>query len=137
MDRRKLILFLALLSCLLPGCHEKDLSESVSRIVTQVSVVSTNEGQLYEKIYTAPEKMKVMLNYLRLLDPYTATNIEPDTFRTDAYEITVSYSDGTNTIYRQIYNQYLQEDDGAWKRIDPVHGSALLPIVSSMPSDRA
>ncbi|MBO5953520.1 MAG: hypothetical protein J6Q53_05325 [Oscillospiraceae bacterium] len=137
MDRRKFIIFLTVVLCMLTGCRKKELSESVSRIVTQVSVISTNEGQLYEKIYTAPEKMKVMLNYLRLLDPYTTTDITPDTFRTDAYEITVSYSDGTNTIYRQIYNQYLQEGDGAWKRIDPVHGSALLPIVSSMPSDRA
>ena len=137
MGRRKFIFILLMVCCTLAGCRRKEIPGPISRIVTQVAVVSTNEGQLSEKIYTAPEKMKVMLNYLRRLDPYTATDIEPDTFRTDAYEITVSYSDGTNTVYRQIYNQYLQEGDGAWKRIDPAHGSALLPILSSMPGDTA
>ena len=137
MARCRILFYLVMLSCILTGCRQKDAAHPASRVVTQVSVVSTNEGQQYHRIYTAPEKMKVMLNYLRKLDPYTATDIEPDTFRTDAYEITVSYSDGSNSIYRQIYNQYLQQGDGAWKRINPANGSALLPILSSMPSDAA
>ena len=135
MKCRKFLFFLLFLMSVATGCRHSEQIQSAAQVVMQVSVESTNEGRLFRRIYTAPEKMKIMLNYLRKLDPYTATDITPDTFRTDAYEITVLYSDGTSSVYRQIYNQYFQQDSGPWKRIDPAHGAALLSILSNMPSD--
>lgn len=135
MPRLKILFCFFILAFTVSGCRATSQTPPISRVVTQITVEATNSGQLSKKLYTAPDKMKVILNYLRKLDPYTEADIEPDTFRTDAYQITVSYSDGNNTVYRQIYNQYLQVGNGPWKRIDPIYGGALLPILSNMPGD--
>ena len=135
MKRQHLMVFPLILVCLLAGCRADQSDPSVPRVVTQISVISTHEGTIRHHVYTTPAKMKILLNYLRRLDPYGDTKIEPDTFRTDAYEITLFYSDGKSSVYRQIYDQYLQENNGPWKRINPADGGYLLPILSNVPTD--
>jgi len=101
--------------------------------VTGIHIAATQDGSTIQKTLTDSAAMHRVLTYLRILDPYITAELEPDTFRTDRYEITVEYSDGNRTVYRQLYDEYLQIDDGDWKKIDPAHGGNLLSIVSELP----
>ena len=96
------------------------------RVVTAISIEAG--GEIYT--LTEPEIMEEILFYLRQLDPYTAVDIDPETFRADMTELTVSYSDGAQTRYTQLYPEYLQTDGGAWKKIDPEDGAELWGILA-------
>ena len=129
--RRTVFTFILFICCLAGGCGRRQPQKGV-RVVTSVTVTSTHESQLRTQTFTDSEKMEIILNYLRKLDPYTRTHIAPDSFRSDAYEIIVSYSDGNHSVYRQIYDQYFQVPDGSWRKIDPGHGGQLLGILGDM-----
>ena len=135
---KKFHLFLLLcLSASLTGCSKADIPEHpLCRIVTQIDVTAAHNGAVNHYTYTDPPKMETMLNYLRLLFPDASASIDPETFRTDAYQITVSYSDGNQSTYYQLYNDFLKKDSGHWQQIDADQGATLYPILCSMPSDR-
>lgn len=105
------------------------------RVVTCIDVVTTQDGELLEFRYTESEKMEAVLSYLRSLEPDQFTPITADTFRTDTYEIRLTLSDGSQTVYHQIYDEYLQEDQGPWRSIDTAQGGTLLQLLINMPSD--
>lgn len=129
--RQVVFTFILFLCCVTGGCARQQPEKNV-RVVTSITVTSTHRSQLRTQTFTDEEKMEIILNYLRKLDPYTRTDISPDSFRSDAYEIIVSYSDGNHSVYRQIYDQYFQIPDGTWRKIDPNRGGQLLGILGSM-----
>ena len=98
----------------------------------QIRVVTSIRVEAYGETYTVTDLqiMKDVMQYLRQLDPYTTADIDPETFRADVTELTVSYSDGAKTHYTQLYTEYLQTDGGTWKKIDPEDGARLWPILS-------
>ena len=98
----------------------------------QIRVVTSIRVEAYGETYTVTDLqiMKDVMQYLRQLDPYTPADIDPETFRADVTELTVSYSDGAKTHYTQLYTEYLQTDGGTWKKIDPEDGARLWPILS-------
>ena len=98
----------------------------------QIRVVTSIRVEAYGETYTVTDLqiMKDVMQYLRQLDPYTTADIDPETFRADVTELTVSYSDGAKTRYTQLYTEYLQTDGGTWKKIDPEDGARLWPILS-------
>lgn len=136
MKRYIFSVLLALICLTGSGCRSEQAKKPIPRTVTQIHVVAAHDTQITNHTFTDYKKMETVLNYLRLLDPYLPAEITPDTFRSNAYEITVSYSDGARTTYRQIYNQYLQTDGGVWKKINPAQGEKLLRILMSMPDDQ-
>lgn len=105
------------------------------RVVTQIDVAATQAGEIFQFHYTEPEKMQTILQYLRRLEPDQFTPITPDTFRTDAYEICLTLSDGSQTVYHQIYNEYLQKNGGPWQSIDRALAASLPQLLANMPSD--
>ena len=115
------------------GCAEKKQVQTI-RVVTGITVTAIRDRELTRKQIADSEEMETVLNYLRRLDPYFPTEISPDSFRTDAYEISISYSDGENTVYRQIYDQYFQVSDGSWRKIDPLEGNRLWGILTAVTS---
>lgn len=121
-------------SCLLYGCKKEPNAPQV-RVVTGITVTATNNLETQTHTYTQNKEMCSILNYLRLLDPYVSVPLAPDTFRSDIYNITVFYSDGSQTQYNQIYHDYFQTNGGAWKRIDPKVGSRLKDIVEYLAAD--
>ena len=71
-----------------------------------------------------------VMQYLRRLDPYTAAEIDADTFRADTAHLTVEYSDGAQTQYTQLYTDYFKTEGGSWKKIDPEDGIQLWGILA-------
>lgn len=119
---------------LLSGCAGSQKKIYVPRFVTRIQVTASRDSMVSDQTFTDPKSMSAILNYLRLLDPYTAVTIDPSTFRADAFRITVYHSDGSQNIYYQLYDQYLQTDGSGWKKIDPKQGSKLPDILSSIPT---
>lgn len=109
--------------------------EHPSRVICRIDVIASQDGALYRHSYTDPEKMATVMNYLRRVGPDLSTAITPDTFRTDAYRITLSLSDGQQTVYHQIHDSYLQENGGVWHSIDPALGATLPELLWQLPSD--
>lgn len=105
------------------------------RVITSIEVVASTEGQLHRYRYTDDDKMRLVMQYLRHIRPQLSMSISPDTFRTDAFRITLNLSDGTQTVYHQLHSDYLQKDNGTWKSIDSAKGAALLRLLKELPSD--
>ena len=126
---KKMAVFL-LLPFLLWGCSFRKLPEGpLCRVVTRVQVTATAQGHTWENTYTDSTRMESVLCYLRLLRKGRPADIDPDSFRADSYEITVFYSDGQSTTYRQLHRDFLQIDDGAWARIDGAKMELLFPEI--------
>ena len=106
------------------------------RVVTAIHIETTAEEFPESQTVTDPEMLKAFMYYLRKLDPYTATDIDPDSFRADSAHLTVEYSDGNNTHYTQLYTDYLKTDDGPWKKIDPEDGAGLWGILACISDTR-
>lgn len=134
MNMKKIINFIMLICfCIIMcGCGA-DVPDI--RIVTGITVTEYRNGQSVEHTFTQDQKTSFILNYLRILDPYISVPLSPDTFRTDTYRITVTYSDGNSTHYNQIHHNYFQTENGNWKRIDPDIGARLQGILQSLDND--
>lgn len=131
---RMLALFATLLS--LSGCLVRSPAPKI-RVVTQVRISATKNGETIRRSCADQGSIGKVLNYLRTLDPYTRADIDADSFRTPQYDITLEYSDGNSTHYRQLHNSYLKTDGGPWKKIDPTLGSqleAMLPRLGGFDS---
>lgn len=124
---KKLAVFL-LLSSLLWGCAKNEAPTGpMCRVVTQIRVAATVDGKASIQTYTEPREMESVLCYLRLLERGNRADIDPDSFRADSYEITVCYSDGQRTTYRQLHDQLLQTDGGPWQTIKTEKMELLFP----------
>lgn len=106
--------------------------EPAYRVVTEVSVTVSHDARVRSYRYTDHPRIQAVLNYLRRLKTYTPRDIAPDTFRGDAFRIILHRSDGTQTVYHQIADGYLQKNGGRWLRTDPVHGSSLLRLLEEL-----
>ena len=107
------------------------------RVVTQVDVIASSEGKVKQYSYSDEDKIAVVLHYIRKLSPFGQTSITPDTFRTDAYEIVLTMSDGSKIIYHQIYDSYLQKGNGPWQKIETGTAGQLPKLLQILPSDKA
>ena len=124
---KKLTVFL-LLPVLLYGCARKEAPIGpMCRVVTQVEVSATVDGQTNSITYTEDREMQSVLNYLRLTKKRKKTDIDPDSFRADSYEITLYYSDGQYNTYRQLHDGFLQIDGGSWQEIETKKMELLFP----------
>ena len=129
--------FIILFLLLLPGCtyYAPPGENHADRVVTKVTVMVTQRGEPLVYQYTDPEKMGTVLTYLRTLGPARCAPIAPETFRTASYHIQLTLSDGSQTVYRQLHDSYLQRNDGPWRVIEAPKGATLLPLLRLMPSD--
>ena len=123
---KKLAVFL-LLPFLLCGCRQKMPLGPMCRVVTEIRVSATADGHTVNKNYTGSKEMESVMCYLRLLEKGRQVDIDPDSFRSDSYEITVFYSDGAFTVYRQLHDQLLQIDGGPWRLVQKAKLQLLFP----------
>ena len=95
------------------------VTADTNRVVTQIDIPVMQDNPVTTTTYTDDRQMESILTYLRVTDPTAARQFEPDSFRSVSYTFTVHFSDGSQNIYRQIYHDYLQKNDGRWQRIGP------------------
>ena len=89
------------------------------RVVTQITVVEAGSSA---RTYAETGEMEAILTYLRLLEPGARALIAPETFRTPGCDFVLTYSDGTQSTYSRLHDEYLKKDDGVWHRISVKDG---------------
>ena len=137
MKRNFILLFLGL-TLLLGGCSKWTPSaadEPLCHVVTGVSVTYQNGAVRLDRQYTDSEKMRAILNYLRIIHPYGRPEEDPEQVEGSQFSIVLSYSDGGQKTYLQKADKYMRIDDGQWQRIDPNRALQLGELVGQMASD--
>ena len=104
-------------------------------VVVGIETTGTYEGGMWNKTFTDSPKMEMILHCLRRLQPSEMVDIDPDSFRTDSYRITLQYADGSSTVYRQLHNQYQQIDDGVYRRIREGVATQLIQLLYLLEED--
>lgn len=136
--KKKCILLVLGLALLLSGCSRWTPSaadEPLYRVVTGVSVTYENDAVRIVRQYTDSEKMRAILNYLRLIHPYGRPAEDPEQVEGSLFSIVLSYSDGGQKTYLQKADRFMRVDNGEWKRIDPNQALQLGELVGQMAGD--
>ena len=98
MKRMKRCLAAVILSVLLTGCNRE---KAPLRVVTRIDVAADRGYQILRRQYTQPEKISMVLNYLRLQKNLGDPNVDPELVLGDKVQIDVTMSDGTHRLYYQ------------------------------------
>ena len=85
--------------------------------------------------YTSATKMRAILNYLRWIDPYGTPSEDPEIMEGSLFQIVMRFSDGSEKIYRQKADRYMQIGSSGWLRIDPQKALTLSQMLGQMTSD--
>lgn len=117
MKQMKIVFAMAFLGLLLSGCGRKN--ETALRVVTQVDVACDRGYQVLRRQYIKPEKVSMVLNYLRLQKDLGAPEQDPETAAGDRMQIDVTMSDGSHRLYYQHCGRFLSEKNQNWHEIDP------------------
>ena len=122
---------------LLSGCGRRvDDSESPKcRVVTSVDVTFENKPFRMEWHYDSSAKMRAILNYLRWIDPYGNPPVDPEQVDGILFKIVMFFSDGSEKVYLQKADRYMQIDGAPWKVVDPQKALTLSRILGQMNSD--
>lgn len=119
------------------GCSGGEALSSMPdcRVVEGVRVYYECGGIRLERVYLAPEKIRSILNYLRVIDPYGPPEEDPEKADGSSFRIELHYSDGCSNTYLQKGDRFMKTDGGDWKRIDPKRARELSRILGTMEAD--
>ena len=134
---RKIFVWMLSLILLLAGCHRiwEKRSTTAYRVITEVHVVYKNGPVETHRHFYQEGSIRVILEYLRHIDPYGIPRENPETAAGRDYHITLVYSDGSQRVYHQRADQYMRIDGGDWKRIDGQKALYLSGLLVMMPSE--
>ena len=126
-----------LFASLVSGCGGtvSPTAPSAPNTVVKVTVTYSSTQEHFFREYVSSNKMRAVLNYLRWIDPYGTPETDPDTARGGLFRIILHLADGTETVYLQKADQFMQADGGPWLTIDPDKAKTLTQIVAEMESD--
>ncbi len=119
----------------LAGCHRVTAEPATARVVTDISVTVQNGPLTARRHYTASEKVRTILHYLRWIDPYGQPEVDPEAVEGNSIRIELHYSDGNKKTYLQRADRYLLEEGKPWQNIDPEAALDLSRILGQMESD--
>ena len=131
-------IFLLLLSLfLLSGCSRVNIDHQDSglRMVVQIDVSCSQDGESIHRSYTSENKMEAMLLYLRLLKSQGPAHTNPEELLGPACKIVVQFSNGQKRIYRLRADRFLSTDSQPWQSVDQAHAQELYKLVMLMSSD--
>ena len=113
------VFLLTLLAFLFAGCQagHPDPAVSHGRVVTEITI--TRESDQVTHHYTEQRSMARILSYLRRLKPYGKVEGCPEVLSAENYRITVTLSDGSRQLYRQLDRRYFLDARRQWRQIDP------------------
>ena len=131
--RIKGFLAAAMVCCLLAGCGRG--ADAPLRVVSRIDVTCDRGYQILRRQYTEPEKITMVLNYLRLQKDLGKPNVDPEMILGDRMRIDVILSDGTHRFYYQQSGQFLSEKKDDWHKIDPKLASGFELRLQMIPTD--
>ena len=129
---RKTILLLLCIT--LAGCCPQKSPTAPCRVVSAISAEYDSGSMQLSRRYADQEKIRMILDYLRLLSPVDVTDSYPSALSGQA-NVTLHFSDGSQRVYTQTGDGFLRQDDGPWQRIDPEKDKELQLLLSFLESD--
>ena len=130
------IILLMALAAFASGCHNRSQSpQPTAKVVDSIDVLFENGESRLARQYTAATKMRAILNYLRWITPYGIPKENPDIIQGNTFQIVMHFSDGSEKIYLQKADRYMQIDGKDWQYIDAENARALGKMVEKMESD--
>lgn len=130
-----LICLLTVLSAFLWGCSRRNAPQNPGHVVTRIGVTCQNGPVQTQRSYTSSVKMRAILNYLRWIDPYGVPQEDPEQVDGTLFRIVMVFSDGSEKVYLQKADRYMQIDGAPWKTVDPQKALTLSQILGQMKSD--
>ena len=128
--------FLCFFFIILPGCSKKAAPKApLCRVVTQVDIAGQEKDVQIYRHYTDEQKAQWVLIYLRTLKPSIRPQSPPENSKNSRYEITLTFSDGKQKVFRQAAHRYYAVEDRPWHAIDPAQASGLYALLRALPSD--
>lgn len=137
-NRKIFALLLAMLSTVFVwGCSGGGQMSSTPecRVVQGIRVRFESGPIHFDRVYVAPEKVRPILDYLRIIDPYGPPEEDPETAAGSSFRIELHYNDGCSKTYLQKGDRFMKTEGGPWKRIDPKRARELSRILGRMESD--
>lgn len=137
MKEKILILTMSLL-LLLSGCTAappENQHRPLYRAVTQITVDYENGPIQATLNYTEDEKMRLILNYLRLIRPYGTPPEDPEAVDGSLFRITLTHSDGSTKVYEQKADRYLKAHGKNWQCISSQKAMELSILLGQLESD--
>ena len=131
---KKTFIFL-FLTFFMTGCHPQSHTDAASQIVTEIIVTCETCTDFTHRYYNTHEKMQPILLYLRAVSPGFKPDIDPEPLSDRVICITLQKADGSQKVYRQKADRYLQQNHGAWRKINPEWGATLYRILLENESD--
>lgn len=138
--KQKLYMLLFAAVMLLCGCTPGGIHSAqkpLCRVVDKITVHFENGSVQATRQYTDAEKMRRVLNYLRLIDPYGSPEEDPEATQGSRIRITLTHADGCQRFYEQRSDRYFSENGGSWMLINPQKAQELSIILGEMESDPA
>lgn len=122
---------------LLSGCgfHNAMQTPPTYRVITQIFVDYQGGPLQSQWSFSSTEKMQLIVDYLRGVDPYGAPSEVPEETPGGDFQIKLLYSDGSLRHYHQRADRFMRIDNGPWKRIDPQKALELSQILGQLSSD--
>lgn len=125
-----------LLVLLLPGCCNFNRAKPSSyRVISQVRVSYENGTLKAQRTFLKPEKIQMIVGYLRYVDPYGTPGENPEEVAGSNFIITIDYSDGSCKAYHQRADRFMRIGSDPWKRIDPQKAIELSRILGMLSGD--
>ena len=138
MKKCKIGMIILTVCVLCNGCFalvHPEAEDDGCRAVTGIRITFDNGPFHVEREYATTEKMKLILNYLRGIDPFGTPDEDPETAAGSNFRIVLSYSDGCEKSYLQKSDRFLQVEGQKWERIDPQKARELSSILGRTESD--
>ena len=132
----KKIMVMLLLTLILCGCSNiNEETPGQPKLVTGISAVYQKGAMQLVRQYSNDEKVRSVLNYLRLLKTYGPPETDPEAEGGNRIRLTLTFSDGTEKVYEQWADQYLRSNGGPWQLISTEQGQELYLLLGMMESD--
>ena len=126
-------IFPFILCLLLTGCHTP--STEKSKLVTEISVEVRQGTDILRRRYTDPQKMEVILSYLRGMEGHDHSCSAPERYAGPRCRMELHYSDGSTGYVFQHADRFLSRDFQPWQELNTAHAAFLLPLIKNMASD--
>ena len=127
---RLFVLWMAL-PFLLCGCKKE--SAAPRNIVVKAQVTYDHKGQLLQRTYEHPDKLRNLLMCLRLQEFRGRPETDPEKLVGDSCKIRLTYPDGSQTVIIERANRFRCRNFGSWEEIE--EEDSLYPLLLAMPGD--
>lgn len=126
---------LTLWACAPKRITEKGSQHVPSTGVSQIRVRHLPESPEYARTYKDPEKIKAVTDYIDSLTLDVLFEENPDEYSGSTWEITCTYTDGTEIILYHFGNLFFRVTGNEWRKMDAAQAQAFADLIGRYASD--